>query len=302
MVEEELSARGVTGSFKLRLGPAVKGTHHVPRFSVGEMTAHNTVEVNIKPGSNNTSHVAWLYPDGKLPQGVTMENLLVALRSEPRQHVPSPGAGFSDDNSNVQGLLRVVASMVGDNYNARLPVTAVKRQLSEVYPHVAEWGLILGTLGRRGLLDIAMTGRRISAVGLTDRGRARLPAGARRPPAPPADANGHGGAAGGLEGLPGPAPAVSGPAPPASPGEVPPAPPPPAGISRAAVADWVGKLEARSEALLVQLEAREKELGEVREALAEAERRKSVARADFAQSSKATDAARALLAALPEEP
>lgn len=57
-------------------GRAVKGTPHVPEFSVRRISPHKGVEVRVKPGGNDTARTFFIVP----PNGMKPEQLFSALR------------------------------------------------------------------------------------------------------------------------------------------------------------------------------------------------------------------------------
>lgn len=273
LVEDELAARGIIGAFKLRLGPAVKGTAHTRRFCPVGVTDRNTIELYVKSKSNDSAHKAWLMPNGRIlanhsdEEQPTMEGLWTAINGQPSVERRSPGAGFSEDDASVRGLLRVVATMA--NGTGSVSVSELKRQLSELYPHVDSrrgWGMIFGALARRKLLELEqLPNSTIVRVGITDVGR-RLAHLKEQDAAPPP-----------------PAPAAL----PAA---------PTLGVD--GLRRWASELSTHCERLLVACEDASGMLASAKEQLREARRQHDRLTAEFDAASRAADAAAQLVDAM----
>lgn len=175
LVEKELERRGIGGAFCLKWGPRLKGTPHTPRFYVVGSTDRGNIELEIKPGGNDTAHRCWL-EDTK---GGSASSLLTALTKEPTSG--DSRVRFTDDASNIKGALVILGGLGGYN----VPINELKEKLSESYPQMSTrgWGGALSALERRGLIALEKTpSNSIYSVSLDAKGRAQLNGHAPPPP------------------------------------------------------------------------------------------------------------------------
>lgn len=177
LVRTALQSRMVRGAFKLRMGPTVKGTNAMPRLAVVRVTARGTIELRCKPGGNDSARVCWLSIDHGVVtiQGkeVSIE-WLAELLKRPLQNeegtnmgtTKGAGATFTHDIDNIKATVRVLAA--SGAHKGFILADRAKKALTHagIGPGMtsASWGQVLGSMGRRGYLELRRQGEALAAV------------------------------------------------------------------------------------------------------------------------------------------
>lgn len=177
LVRNALQSRMVRGAFKLRMGPTVKGTNAMPRLAVVRVTARGTIELRCKPGGNDSARVCWLSIDhGAVTiQGkeVSIE-WLAELLKRPLQNeggnamgtTKGAGATFTHNIDNIKAAVMVLAA--SGAHKGFILADRAKKALTHagIGPGMtsASWGQVLGSMGRRGYLELRRQGEGLAAV------------------------------------------------------------------------------------------------------------------------------------------